>query len=450
MSSLQGRLRSGLGLSLVIVLFCLWWFVGKAIEDFGEGFVRSRLAHDADTLISALTVGPDGRAGVEPGRMASIYRTPFSGHYYAVLAGGRFLYSRSLWDQRLAVSPLPPGGERQWTASGPMGQPLLVWSVGLRKQGRDYTLAVAEDLTQLSKSLAVFNWSFAGLALLTLVVLLTIQQLIVTRSLRPLDRIRDEVRRLQQGAVGGLSEDVPDEVRPLVHEINHLLSLLDERLQRSRHALGNLAHALKGPLSLLGQLARHEHVRREPALAEELERHTRTIRQLMERELKRARIMGHGTPGARFIPAQELPILVDAVQRMNPGRAGQEGASVEIDWQAPDTAFVFDRDDMLELIGNLLDNAAKWARRRVVCRLQGEARRLEIVVEDDGPGCSEEEIARLTERGVRIDEAVPGHGLGLAIVRDIVETYEGTLEITRSPTMGGLRVRIMLGNADGD
>ena len=442
MNSVQQRLQLGLAFSVVLLMLLLWWLVAGAIEKFGEEFVQSRLEHDADSLLSALQVNESGVVQLTPGRMTSIYKQPFSGHYFMVLSEDKILYSRSLWDESLVVSRLPKGVKRQWNAQGPAGQILRVWAGGFQKQGHHFTLAVAEDLTPLSESLVRFNWYFAGLSLLTLLVLLGVQHYVVRRSFRPLEQILHEVKNLQQGAVGELSEDVPAEVRPLVREVNHLMRLLGERLQRSRNALGNLAHALKGPLSQLGQ---QENVRALPDLSASLNQQTDSIRQLMDRELKRARLMGQGAPGVRFAPQEEMPVLMDVLQRMFAVRDGQE-TSLDIHWQAPDVVFIFDRDDMLELIGNLLDNACKWAKHQVYCELQGDEHYLQLVVEDDGPGCSDEEIKRLITRGVRIDEAAPGHGLGLAIVRDVVEIYGGKLTLERSSTLGGLRVSVCLEN----
>jgi len=444
-NSVQQRLQLGLATSVVLLMLLLWWLVAGAIEKFGEEFVQSRLEHDADSVLSALQVGENGVLQLTPGRMTNIYNQPFSGHYFIVLGDDKTLYSRSLWDESLAVSRLPKGEVRQWNVQGPAGQTLLMWAGGFQKQGQRFTLAVAEDLTPLSESLVRFNWYFAGLSLLTLLILLGVQHYIIRRSFRPLEKILHEVKNLQQGAVGQLSEKVPAEVRLLVREVNHLLRLLGERLQRSRNALGNLAHALKGPLSLLNQLGQQENVRALPGLSASLKQQTDSIQQLMDRELKRARLMGQGVPGVRFSPQEEMPVLVDVLQRIFSVRNEQE-KPLNIHWRAPEVVFVFDRDDMLELIGNLLDNACKWARSQVRCELQGDKHHLQLVVEDDGPGCNDEEIKQLTARGVRIDEAAPGHGLGLAIVRDVVDIYSGKLTLDRSSALGGLRVSVCLEN----
>jgi signal transduction histidine kinase len=439
LNSLRQQLQTGLAASVILLMLLLWWLVGGAIEKFGEEFVQSRLGHDADSLLSALQVDKSGALQLPPGRMTTIYKQPFSGHYFMVLSADKTLYSRSLWDESLEVSALPKGEVRQWTAPGPSGQRLLVWSGGFQKQGQHFTIAVAEDLTPLLESLVRFNWYFAALSFVVLTVLLAVQHYIVRRSFVPLEQIRQEIKKLQQGAVGELTEVVPTEVQPLVREVNHLLRLLTERLKRSRNAMGNLAHALKAPLSLLTQLAEQEDVRAMPELSASLKKHTDVIRQLMDRELKRARLMGQGAPGARFLPQEEMPVLVDVLQRMQVDKK-----EIDIQWQSPRVAFMFDRDDMLELIGNLLDNACKWAKHEVHCELQGDEHHLQLVVEDDGPGCSDAEIEQLTTRGVRIDESAPGHGLGLAIVRDVVEIYAGVLSLQRSERLGGLCVVVRL------
>lgn len=445
MNSLQQRLQLGLVTSVVLLMVLLWWLASGAMQRFGEEFVQSRLVHDADSLLSALQKDKKGELQLTPGRITNIYQQPFSGHYFVLLTKAKTLYSRSLWDETLAVASLPQGETRQWRATGPSQQPLLVWARGFQKQEQQLTIAVAEDLSALSASMVRFNWYFAGLSFVVLMVLLGVQQYIVRRSFRPLAQIQQEIKNLQQGAVGELTEAVPAEVQPLVGEVNHLLRLLAERLQRSRNAMGNLAHALKAPLSLLTQIAQQESVSDLPELSTDLKKHTDTIRELMDRELRRARLMGQGTPGARFSPQEEMPVLVDMLQRMFAADESRD-QTLTIQWQAPDIAFMFDRDDMLELIGNLLDNACKWAKQEVRCELQGDEHYLQLVVEDDGPGCTDDEIARLTERGVRIDEATPGHGLGLAIVRDVVETYNGVLTLSRAAALGGLRVTVRLKN----
>lgn len=440
MSSIRRRLSAGLAIGLVVGMGLLGTVLGVLLTQLAEDFVVSRLQHDGESLLEALQLAPaDGSWSVTPGRVGAIYRRALSGHYWLVLSeGGQRLYSRSLWDEELEVQALAQGSSRHWLQQGPLQQRLLVWSGGFRKQGQQLTLVVAEDLTPLLGSYRRLGWMFAGLSIAVLAVLLFLQRWLINRGFRPVERSRKQLQRLRQGELKALDERVPDELRPLVVEINRLLSLFDERLQRSRHAVGNLAHALKAPLGVLRGLPA------QPPIAAELDQQTSRIQQLLERELKRARLAGRGVPGQQFDPAAELPTLVELLEKIHASRA------IRFDCQAAAVRYRLDRDDMLELLGNLLDNAGKWADEQVRCRLGGGGERLSLTVEDDGPGCSDELLQQLTERGVRVDEGVPGHGLGLAIVSDIVSQYHGELVFGRSAALGGLLVEVHIGDQRDD
>jgi len=435
--SIKRRLHLGLAISLTVAMAVLGTTLGVLLTELAEEFVIARLEHDGESLLEALQVSKDdGRISVPPGRIGAIYRRAFSGHYWVVVGPeGQHLQSRSLWDEGLSVPALAQGASHHGYQPGPLEQDLLVWSRGFHKQGVGLTIAVAEDISPLVASYHHLLWVFISLSLGVLLVLLWVQGRLVTLGFRPLAQTRRELERVQHGELQALSGDVPNEVRPLVAEVNHLLSLFSERLQRSRHAVGNLAHALKGPLGVLHGLAG----RCTPEVAVELEQQSGQIQRLLERELKRARLAGNGVPGQRFDPAQELPVLVALLEKVHAAR------ELRFDCQAQaGIGYAFDRDDMLELVGNLLDNAGKWADEQVRCRFEGGDGRLQVTVEDDGPGCPDDELQDLTGRGVRIDEGRPGHGLGLAIVQDIVGQYRGRLEFGHSPDLGGLRVVVEL------
>jgi signal transduction histidine kinase len=252
--------------------------------------------------------------------------------------------------------------------------------------------------------------------------------------------VRQDITRLEQGEISQLQEAVPTEVRPLVQEMNRLLKVLEQRLLRSRHALGNLAHALKTPLTLVMQLADREEFRTVPQVRQQLIEHTTVLHHRLERELRRARLAGAAPPNQRLRLADELPALVDVLHRIYQDKA------LEITYCiVPQAAVVGDREDLLELLGNLLDNACKWAHHRVQVTIQGQPG-LRVVVEDDGPGCPSTVLRQLAERGVRIDESTPGYGLGLAIVKDIVEQYSGDISFKHSRQLGGFEVCVTLTN----
>lgn len=290
-------------------------------------------------------------------------------------------------------------------------------------------------LTPLLADLNAFRWQYGVLSAVVLAVLVALHAWGVRRGLRPLGALRAELAALEQGEIQRLdSARAPREVQPLVEQINRLLSVLMQRVERSRNAMGNLAHALKTPLAALLSRIEGPELASQPALRNELLRHTQTVRELIERELKRARVVGAAMPRGRYDLASEVAALLHTLRRVYRDKA------LAISVNAPPAADCpLDREDLHELLGNLLDNACKWARSQVrLSVLPGVQWR--FTVEDDGPGVSEAELKNITARGVRIDENTAGHGLGLAIARDLLEHYRGTLRFDASPALGGLRV----------
>lgn len=422
--SLQHQLNLGLSLTLAVLLLLLWWLTAGLMERLAEELISARLKHDAETLLQAVALGHDGTLSLTPDQIPHIYHRPLSGHYYQLQQGAQPIRSRSLWDAELPKTELPPGEQRSRYIDGPADQPLLLRVAGYRKQGQAFTLSLGEDISATRDRLLNFHLAFGLLTLTIIIASLLAQRIIVRRALRTLDTLRTELSQLEQGRISNLSEQVPAEIRPLVEELNRLLRLLSERLQRSRNGLGNLAHAVKRPINLIRQ---HLDRNQGPIDPAEIRRFTEDIRQLTERELKRARLAGAPTPGRLFDPRAELPQLLELLQRIHGDK--RIDARLQIDTRAPLSA---DRDDMLELFGNLLDNAFKWAESRVQCRVSEHR----ITILDDGPGCEPALLRRITQRGARLDEATEGHGLGLAIVRDLVQLYGGTIRLENVKPQG--------------
>jgi signal transduction histidine kinase len=436
--SLEQRLHLGLSLSLILLVSALWLMGSRFLQTMTEDFIASRLEHDAQALLGSLVSTPL-QLKVRPARINQIYLQPFSGHYYSIKTGdGRELVSRSLWDFKLTFPQLDPGTSQQFHHQGPNDQKLLVWVSGYHKAGMNLTIAVAEDVTPIEAQRARFLLNFALLSLSGLVLLLMLQHWVVRRSFQRLEPLRGEIKRLGESGGEKINEDVPAEIKPLVKEVNHLLQLLMQRNERSRNALGNLAHALKGPLNLL---ARYFHQLPEKArqgeagmAAAQAER----IRLLIERELKRARMAGRGTPSQRFDPQNDLIDLVHVVRQIHQERL------IEVEQRIEQGVPPFgDREDMFELLGNLLDNAFKWASSKVRVKIMG-ASTIRLWVEDDGKGLSDADLQRLAQRGSRLDESVEGYGLGLSIAMDIAKLYGGGIEFDRSPDLLGLRVNVTL------
>lgn len=438
--SLQLRLGLGLFISLTSLFGLLWMLADISVRSLAEERVGDRLRHDADSIVAALQFDAGDRPILHEDHLGPYFHRPFSGHYYVVETPRDLYRSRSLWD--VDLGPFPgdhdPGDAHRLRRDGPQGQPLLVLATTFHKQAQRVRLMVAEDMSRLEEELARFRWRLGVVFTLVLSLLVGLQWLLLRLGLAPLERHRRLLEQLKQGEIQTLPEDAPRELLPLVREINHLLESLRERLERSRHALGNLAHALKTPLAILQRTLEQpglDPITAHPLLMEQ----TARIRDLTERELRRARLAGKSGRQGRMDPVAEIRELLPVLERIH----GEKPLALRLHAPA-ELPYTGDREDFLELAGNLLDNACQWAREEVAIHLSLNGEGLRLQVEDDGPGVAEEELARLRRDGVRVDERAAGHGLGLAIVGDVVKHYGGTLTFDRSPTLGGLRVRVTL------
>ena len=451
--SLERSLQLGLVVSLVVLMLLFWWAGSLTSRLLSESLVYSQLETEAGNVLSTLDF-PDieiDAPRLSNTRLHPAYDVPFSGKYYLIsLNGESDMSSRSMWEQSFEFAQLPPGGQSKGRLFGKNEEPVLYWSGGFAVNGHHFTVTVAEDVSAIYERLNVFQLYFAAIAFLLLIALLLVQHLIVRLSLKKLETVRGDIHKLEHGQAVALSENVPSEILPLVHEFNRLLLLFDQRLKHSRNSLGNLAHSLKGPLNIMLRVSNEENSENFVNSRSQLQHNAEQILQVVESELKRARLAGRGAPGQLFDLKREIPSLCGLLRQVYSEK--EIDIRVEID---PTAVLPFDRQDMLELIGNLLDNAVKWAESSVyfsvAVAMNGNAanepvngRGIRFTVEDDGPGCSDDQLHSLTQRGVRLDESVSGHGLGLSIVKDIVDTYSGVLEIHNSAQLGGLFAGVYL------
>ena len=439
MKSIQHRLSLGLiGVLLVVGLLLaqtsLWLF------DLGlRRYFEVGLRNEAESILVSIARGPQGLL-LDPQRLAPSYVRPLSGHYYRVDAADQVWRSRSLWDHEL-VKPDQPGLQTA-LGKGPRGQKLLVLRGDYRRFGQPLSITVAEDYSPLLSSFRRMQYAGLGLGLAALLLVLFLQRLTVRNALRPLEQVRQQIAQLQDGQRGQLDAQVPQELEPLVAQINHLLSHTNDTLTRSRHALGNLGHALKTPLAVLISLAGRSELEAYPELQATLREQLAQINQRLARELARARLSGEVLPGAQFDCATELPGLFSTLALIHP-------RDLQLSWQAaPGLRLPWDREDLLEVLGNLLDNACKWAASTVQLQISVMGGSFQLWVDDDGPGIEPSNRTAVLERGTRLDEQVAGHGLGLGVVRDIVEAWGGSLQLQDSP-LGGLRVAIELRRSAG-
>jgi signal transduction histidine kinase len=434
LKSIQRRLSLGLIAVLVVVGLVmaqtsLWLF------ELGlQRYLESGLRNESENLLVALIRGPAG-IQLDEHRLSAAYQRPLSGHYFRFDFDQGHWRSRSLWDFEL---PEPVGtGLHANFELGHTGQSLLVLTEEYRKFGQQVTITVAQDYTPVRASFQRLQQIGFALGLAALLIVLILQRVTVRRALRPLERVREQISQLQQGQRSQLDDEVPLELEPLVAQINHLLAHTEDSLKRSRNALGNLGHALKTPLAVLLSLASSEQLDAHPGLRKTLHEQLENIRQRLERELNRARLSGDTLPGARFDCDTELAGLFDTLRMIHGGHLEL------INDVEPGVQLPWDREDILEMLGNLLDNACKWADSQVRLSIFPDEHGVCLCIDDDGPGIPESRREEVCNRGIRLDEQTSGHGLGLGIVRDIVEAWGGRLSLLESP-LGGLRVSIQL------
>nr|WP_186355356.1 sensor histidine kinase [Pseudomonas protegens] len=414
---------------LVLAQTSLWLFeVGL------QRYLEAGLRNDSESLLLALVRGPQGLQ-LDERRLSPAYQRPFSGHYFRIDFADVHWRSRSLWDQELPQ--LERAGLQGNLQLGPEGQQLLVLRSDYKRLGQSISISVAQDYTPVRESFQRMRQIGLGLGLAGLLLILLLQRLTVRRALRPLETAREQIAQLQQGQRSQLDAQVPVELEPLVAQINHLLAHTEDSLNRSRNALGNLGHALKTPLAVLLSLASSPRLDGHPEVRRMLQEQLEQVQQRLNRELNRARLAGDALPGVLFECDAELPGLLATLNMIH-------GQHLELSYQAPPgLRLPWDREDLLELLGNLLDNACKWADAQVRLSVEERPQGFCLAVDDDGPGIPEARRDEVFGRGTRLDEQTHGHGLGLGIVRDIVDACGGTLNLGESE-WGGLRVEIEL------
>jgi signal transduction histidine kinase len=434
-------------LTLRLIAASAIWIVGTLcaagllllllFQDHIERRFDAALADHLQELAAASEVGPDGTLQPSWTPFDPRFNRPQSGWYWQIERGDAVIEcSQSLWPERLAVGPARADDHIQ-ELSGPAGERLraIVTPITLPGAPGGFVYTIAGPAIDIHQDVREFGAKLAGtLALLALgLVGAVVAQ--VHYGLLPLRRMRLALAQVRSGAAPRLPESFPGEVQPLVHELNALLDHNAALLERARTQTGNLAHALKNPLTVIRSEAGAIAAPHGPVLREQADLMGRQI----EWHLARARAAGaHGVLGARAAVADVARDLQFSLERLYRERA------LEIELRDLNgLVFQGDAQDLEEMLGNLMDNACKWARSRV--RLSGRrgGTQLRLAVEDDGPGIAQHDREEVLLRGRRLDETTAGAGLGLAIVRDLAELYRGSLEL-RGSDLGGLRAILEL------
>jgi signal transduction histidine kinase len=405
-------------------------------------------------LLSGATVAADGEVQAPQLTDARALRA-YSGRYWQIAEHGErggmrpLVRSRSLFDQELRISPealakvaADPGSEAHYEIMGPLEQPLRATAMQVTLPGRaaPVIVMVAEDRSPIDREARRFAVLTAAALVILGVGILAAVVIQVRVGLRPLFDLRREISDVRKGKTERVAGAYPEELEPLANELNALVTHNQEVVERQRTHVGNLAHALKTPLSVV----LNEAAQRPGPLAKVVTQQAELMRGQVDHHLRRARAAARSqSHGERTLVEPVLDELAHTIERVCMPK------TVVVDWRSPDDlCFRGERQDLLEMAGNVIENAGKWcqAKVRVNAAPDGDGR-MRLTVEDDGPGLPPERRGEVLKRGARLDESAPGSGLGLAIVDELARAYGGSLALSES-AMGGLKVELTLPRAE--
>ncbi|MGY3528562.1 sensor histidine kinase [Bradyrhizobium embrapense] len=452
-SSLATRLFVSATAWVVVILAITGVILSSVYRDATERAFDRRLNLYLRTLIAEVAT-PDEPADRQFQSLGEpLFDLPLSGWYWQITRTdtekGETRASRSLWDKKLPKledhgAELTAAGVRLGYVDGPEGQSLRVVErpVDLGADGK-FLVSVAGDATEIFDETRSFDYYLGGtFAALGIVLLLTtIFQ--VRYGLAPLKRISDAIADIRSGRAERLEGRFPVEIAPLARETNALIDANREIVERSRTHVGNLAHAIKTPLSVIvNEAVAHA----DDSFASKVLEQADLMRDQVAHHLERARIAARATIVSTIT---DVAPVIEALRRTMEKIHRDRDLSIEAKAD-PAARFRGERQDLEEMVGNLVDNACKWAASQVFIEVgvvppeaSGAGPRLRIVVDDDGRGLSEAERAQVSRRGQRLDESKPGSGLGLSIVTDLAGLYGGKLTLGDAP-IGGLRAELVL------
>ncbi|QHS14777.1 ATP-binding protein [Shewanella sp. Arc9-LZ] len=431
------------GLIIIATLIGLFLFESMLRDAFHDSIIN-RLEEDLEHIIIATRLD-DGEIVIDQSQLSSFYKPAYSGRYFQLNLPDRTIRSRSLWDAELQIEQLQAQQKRVWQAKGPKNNDMQLLSIGIGAPNshNTATLTVAQDL---SIGRRVFSEVFGTKLAINIGMLLAMIAgifIILRQSFKPVNQIQGALAKLREGEIASLAiSQIPAEIRPLAETYNELLDYTAKQIERSRNNLGNLSHGLKTPLAVMQQQVEALGLTH-PDAAIAMQQQLDLVHKMIERKLAAARITGDMLPAAQLAVPKDFDSLIQTLHKVHHQRS-IDGSIVN---PQHISRIPIHREDGMELFGNLLDNAFKWANSQVNVSIEelpsGE---ILIQIEDDGRGVKQEQIALLTSRGTRLDEATIGHGLGLSIVKEICDQYGFVLQFSRSKALQGLNVSILMSN----
>lgn len=420
-----------------ITLMAMAWFIhGLLLERMSREFVENRLNDEVAFLEHQ--IHKSGGA-IDTLQTGDYFEEVFH-HAFAIQTPDHTVITPQSWEPLL--SPLLDA-DRQGAIpvsnrSGP-GVPadILAFRKVFQVNGTPVVVIVSEDMDALRDSQTALHAWTAIVSIALILLLAGIIWIGITLSMRPVATLQTALRKLQGGEVSRIDVQAPEEFQPLVLQLNQLLDSLDQRLERSREALANLSHSIKTPISAVRQILEDTDRPLQQGLRQEMASRLGDIDRQLEAEMRRSRFAGPQV-GKSANPVKQARDLLWMLGRLYPDKTFELSTVLSEDQRWP-----IEEHDLNEILGNLLDNAGKWSEREVVVSLENTHNRLKIQVMDDGPGVDPGQFDQLGTRGLRLDEQTPGHGIGLAIVRDLSERYHGSV-VFRNATSGGLVAELQL------
>lgn len=444
-SSLSLRLLLAAAITTALALVATAFVLNFLFRMYFEERVKDELETYLMVLSGNVGVSATGEVEVAP-LSDPRFNQALSGYYWQIQIDDEPpILSPSFWAAPLGLDRPDTAGRITYEnlALG-TGEAVAVasWIVttGEGSARHEVYLAVAIDRADLDASVAGF-FNYSALALTTLGgLLLAASWLQVRLGLKPLDKVRAELGRIRNSTTDRLSLDYPSEIMPLAAEVNQLLDTNADSLKRVRSGAGNLAHGLKTPLTIMHGVERKVRRSGEDALADELKTEVANMEYIVERELARSQDSHQVTRQCQVAP---IALRLQAALRCQPG-----AEHLKWDVDVPDTLRApFDEFDLTEIMGNLIDNAMKWAKEYIVLRASFEGDQTVLIVEDDGPGIPDTARATVFERGSRLDNEKPGTGLGLSIANEMAVAHDCKLSLGRA-ALGGLQVRLIWSRMD--
>lgn len=441
--SLRWRLLAAATAAILLALVVAWLFMTVLFERHLERRLQAEMTRDALALVGDFSLGPDGKPALDAELRDPRLLKPAGGYYWQISTPGGVLRSRSLWDAALDVPTDAPADDwRLRRGAGPFGQAVSLLERSLRPDSDQPAIVVqlAQDTRPLASARAEFGRELAIFLAALWLVLSAAAWLQVMLGLRPLRRVRGELSALQESASARLPDSSVREIQPLTEAINSLADARERDLELARRRAADLAHGLKTPLAAMSAQSRRARDAGAVAAADGMDRAIAAIGNTIDAELARARIAATGRNGGRFTALRPIvDQLVTVLEHTE--RGGNLAFAIDV---PAGLQLAARTDDLSEIIGAVLENAVKYARRQV--RVVGSAgpEWTSLAIEDDGPGIARGQLEQALMRGRRLDESGHGDGLGLAIARELVEAMGGSIELGDS-ALGGLRIRFHWG-----